>query len=125
MKNHSKIFKFLLSILLISCISSLDANAQNKKISLQGFLKDANGKAVADGIQVLTFKIYTVASGGPVLWSEDQSIPVVGGVYAVQLGKVVDMSILNWQDYNLCNYLFIRYLQLVFSHFFCIRSCFH
>ena len=25
---------------------------------------------------------------------------------------------LNWQDYNLCNYLFIRYLQLVFSHFF-------
>ena len=26
--------------------------------------------------------------------------------------------VLNWQDYNLCNYLFIRYLQLVFSHFF-------
>ena len=29
-----------------------------------------------------------------------------------------DPLTLNWQDYNLCNYLFIRYLQLVFSHFF-------
>ena len=39
--------------------------------------------------------------------------------------EIESITVLNWQDYNLCNYLFIRYLQLVFSHFFCIRSCFH
>ena len=74
----------------------MDANAQTKKISLQGFLKDANGKAVADGIQALTFKIYDTASGGTALWSEDQSLKVVGGVYAAQLGTVKDISTLAW-----------------------------
>lgn len=97
MKNHSKIFKFLLLILFVSCISLLDVNAQKKKISIQGFLKDANGKAVADGIQLLTFKIYTAASGETALWSEDQSLKVIGGVYAAQLGSVVDMSTLTWK----------------------------
>jgi len=60
------------------------------------------------------------------------SIPFDKGWHAVVNGKKADLQRvqwgltgLNWQDYNLCNYLFIRYLQLVFSHFFCIRSCFH
>ena len=96
MKNFSKFLKFSLLSFFISCIVSLSANAQTKKISLQGFLKDANGKAVADGIQALTFKIYTVASGGTALWSEDQSLKVVGGVYAAQLGSVTDISALSW-----------------------------
>ena len=96
MKKHSKIFKLFLLILFVSFISSINANAQTKKISLQGFLKDANGKAVADGIQSLTFKIYTVASGGTVLWSETQDLKVVGGVYAAQLGSIVDIAALAW-----------------------------
>lgn len=64
-----------------------DAEAQSRKISIQGFLKDANGKAVADGNKVLTFKIYNAQSGGTALWTNIFStVPVVGGVYAVQLG---------------------------------------
>ena len=54
---------------------------------MQGFLKDANGKAVADGNKVLTFKIYDAQTGGTALWTNVFStVPVVGGVYAVQLG---------------------------------------
>jgi len=64
-----------------------NANAQSKKISMQGFLKDANGKAVVDGNKVLTFKIYDAQTGGTALWTNVFStVPVVGGVYAVQLG---------------------------------------
>ena len=54
---------------------------------MQGFLKDANGKAVVDGNKVLTFKIYDAQSGGTALWTNVFStVPVMGGVYAVQLG---------------------------------------
>jgi len=54
---------------------------------MQGFLKDANGKAVVDGNKVLTFKIYDAQTGGTALWTNVFStVPVAGGVYAVQLG---------------------------------------
>ena len=54
---------------------------------MQGFLKDANGKAVVDGNKVLTFKIYDAQTGGTALWTNVFStVPVLGGVYAVQLG---------------------------------------
>ncbi len=87
MKNFSKFFKFSLLSFFISCIVSFNANSQTKKISLQGFLKDANGKAVVDGIQSLTFKIYKAYPDDKIaLWSETQDLKVVGGVYAAQLG---------------------------------------
>jgi hypothetical protein len=74
-------------ILLLGFFMVFNTNAQSKKISMQGFLKDANGKAVADGNKVLTFKIYDAQTGGTALWTNVFStVPVVGGVYAVQLG---------------------------------------
>lgn len=69
---------------------------QTKKISLQGFLKDANGKAVADGQQSITFKLYTVDAGGTAEWTEEQTINVFGGVYSTHLGKTVSLENLNW-----------------------------
>ena len=95
MKNHSKIFKFLLLILFVSFISSIDANAQTKKISIQGFLKDGNSKAVDNGQYALTFNLYTVASGGTAIWTETNStVNVYGGVYSVQLGAITPISTL-------------------------------
>ena len=71
--------------------------AQSKKISVQGFLKDANGKAVADGSQSITFKLYTVPTGGTAAWTDDQNINVYGGVYSAQLGSVTNpVDGLNW-----------------------------
>ncbi|MES2516677.1 MAG: hypothetical protein V4585_01135 [Bacteroidota bacterium] len=86
----------LLSIFCLSLFIFSATAQQTKKISLQGFLKDANGKAVADGDQSLTFKIYTVASGGTAIWSEDQTLKVFGGVYSASLGKTVDIAALAW-----------------------------
>jgi hypothetical protein len=87
---------FLLTFILLS-IATASTFAQSKKISLQGFLKDANGKAVADGSQSITFKLYTVATGGTAAWTDDQVINVYGGVYSTHLGSVANpVDGLNW-----------------------------
>ena len=86
MKKNLPVLKLSI-ILLLGFFMVFNAKAQSKKISMQGFLKDANGKAVADGNKVLTFKIYDAYASGNALWTNVFStVPVVGGVYAVQLG---------------------------------------
>jgi microcystin-dependent protein len=60
-------------------------------INYQGTLTDKNGAPVANGNYNLEFKIYDVASGGAVLWSEKwdtttSQIPVVGGTFNTMLG---------------------------------------
>lgn len=89
--------------LLMGFFIVFSTNAQNtasKKLSMQGFLKDANGKAVVDGNKVLTFKIYDALAGGNLLWTKIFStVPVIGGVYAVQLGASetgIQLSSLSW-----------------------------
>ena len=96
MKNIFTTAKLLFFSTAILLMLALNTNAQNKKISMQGFLKDANGKAIADGDQAMTFKIYNVATGGTVLWTEDQTVKVFGGVYSAYLGVVNDISTLGW-----------------------------
>ncbi len=82
------LLKTVLYTLIVMITLVLNTNAQSKKISMQGFLKDANGKAVVDGNKVLTFKIYDALAGGNALWTNVFStVPVSGGVYAVQLGS--------------------------------------
>ena len=96
MKNIFTTAKLLFFSTAILLMLALNTNAQNKKISMQGFLKDANGKAIADGDQAMTFKIYSVATGGSPLWSENQTIKVFGGVYSAYLGAVTNVGTLAW-----------------------------
>lgn len=96
MKSKHLQSKLIILSFLIFCLTCFNTFAQTKKISLQGFLKDANGKAVSDGDQSLTFKIYTVASGGTAIWSEDQTLKVFGGVYSAQLGSITNITTLAW-----------------------------
>jgi hypothetical protein len=88
----------LLSIFCLTLlIFSATAQQQTKKISLQGFLKDANGKAVADGAQEIIFKLYTTATGGNAEWTDTQTINVFGGVYSTHLGSTTNpVESLNW-----------------------------
>lgn len=87
----------IIFLLFFGILLNFSATAQQtKKISLQGFLKDANGKAVADGQQTITFKLYTQETGGTAEWTEDQNINVFGGVYSTHLGKTVSLENLNW-----------------------------
>ena len=73
-------------------------------LSTQGVLRDASGKSVADGNYTMTFRLYTVETGGSNVWNETQTVAVKNGVYNVILGKLSSLSPLN---YNLAYYLAI------------------
>ncbi|MER0439050.1 hypothetical protein [Emticicia sp. W12TSBA100-4] len=97
MKISFTLSKLIPLVFIFAIVFSVGASAQQaKKISLQGFLKDANGKAVADGSQTITFKLYTQEAGGTAEWTEEQTINVFGGVYSTHLGKTVPLENLNW-----------------------------
>ena len=57
---YEKCYKIMLLIKLaiVMLMFVLGVKAQSRKLSMQGFYKDANGKTVVDGNKVLTFKIY-------------------------------------------------------------------
>lgn len=97
MKTSFTLSKLIPFVFIFGIFFTFEVSAQQtKKISLQGFLKDANGKAVADGSQSITFKLYTVEAGGTAEWTEDQTVNVFGGVYSTHLGKTVPLENLNW-----------------------------
>lgn len=98
MKSSFTINRIIPVLFLMGILLNFGAVAQQtKKISLQGFLKDANGKAVADGQQEITFKLYTVSTGGAAEWTDTQNINVFGGVYSTHLGSTTNpLDNLNW-----------------------------
>lgn len=88
MKNFI-IFGLLLSGILWNTTTLIAQS--DRKISIQGILKDGDGAAVADGNYKLTFSLYTAA--GTLKWTEDQpSVRVRGGVYSALLGTVKDFN---------------------------------
>ena len=83
----------ILLILLISFSINTISSAQNtREISVQGFLKDGNGKAIPDGEEPITFLIYNVATGGNPIWQAEKNVNVFGGVYSTLLGDGVNPS---------------------------------
>ena len=102
MKNFITLTISLLLLLPITNFAQIDNS--DKKISVQGFLKDGNGRAVEDGPQAITFGIYDAETGGAHLWESIENVTVFGGVYSVQLGvgknpaNMTDIPIadLNW-----------------------------
>ena len=93
--RNSGLFIKLIYLASFLCFAILDSTAQTKKISIQGFLKDGNSKAVDNGQYELIFKLYTVSSGGTAIWTETNSgVNVYGGVYSVQLGAITPISTL-------------------------------
>lgn len=96
-----RIFTSIIPLLftLVGClVGAGGATAQQiKKLSLQGFLKDANGKAIADGTQSIVFRLYPVATGGTAEWTDTQNIQVYGGVYSTTLGSSTNpLDNLDW-----------------------------
>ena len=62
-------------------------------LSIQGTIQKSFGGAVDDGKYSLTFKLYTVESGGTAVWSETQNgIEVIGGVYSALLGAATPIT---------------------------------
>jgi hypothetical protein len=87
--------KFFLIIVFLSVIlftvKSIQAQVPNT-LNYQGVITDSGGKPVTDGQYQLTFKLYTVASGGSAIWSETQNSTVTNGIFSVLLGKVTPLA---------------------------------
>ena len=81
------------ALLVFVCLLAAPLSAQNTKpkVSVQGTLKSANGATVEDGQYAVTFNLYDVATGGTVLWFENASIEVIGGIYSYYLGTTKDL----------------------------------
>jgi len=98
MKASFTINRIMPVIFLMGVLLNFSAIAQQtKKISLQGFLKDANGKAVADGQQTIIFKLYKSPTDVNADWTDTQNINVFGGVYSTHLGSTANpLDNLDW-----------------------------
>jgi hypothetical protein len=82
-------------LFVIAFVTAIPALAQ--QIALQGILRDQTGRSVANGNYALTFRMYTVATGGTAIWSETHpAVPVQQGVYSVMLGSVTSIEDLNF-----------------------------
>ena len=79
------IFAFILSLLITSL-----AFAMPSEMNYQGKLTDIGGDPL-DGTYDMKFRIYNAASGGNMLWNEEQSVLVTDGVFDVSLGAVVPL----------------------------------
>ena len=60
--------------------------AINSQINFQGKITNPNGTNVTNGSFSFVFSIYTVASGGVVVWTESKSITVTDGIFQTALG---------------------------------------
>lgn len=88
-------------------------------MAYQGYLTDANGAVLAPTTPVnyaVTFKIYSVATGGSSLWSEMQTVTVDKGNFSVLLGVGAAVA---GEAHNALNTVFIggdasdRYIEMV------------
>jgi hypothetical protein len=61
------------------------------RIGFQGKLTNASGTPINATVSI-TFTLYAGPSGGPALWTETQSVPVVNGIYTVYLGSIVPLD---------------------------------
>ncbi len=78
--------------LLLTLAFTLQLQAQNPKISIQGTLRAANGTSVADGTYNVTFKFYRDSTGGTALWQETAPVEVVGSIYSHYLGSITALD---------------------------------
>jgi hypothetical protein len=69
---------------LLSCIAMAAAAAPDT-LGYQGRL--TNGGVAVNGNVTVTFRLYSVASGGTALWTEANSVAVANGLYSVILGQ--------------------------------------
>lgn len=80
-------------LIAISLLASAGFAAVPQKISYQGRLLSSSGTPVTNGSYSVTFRIYSLLSGGSALWEETQSVATVDGFFKVNLGDVTTLSL--------------------------------
>src|SRR4030067_1170121 len=74
-------FKLYLILGIFLILSAISWGAVPSLINFQGILTDTLGNPVADGNYSVTFRIYDAASGGNILWQEDQVVSTIKGIF--------------------------------------------
>ncbi|MBU2573731.1 MAG: hypothetical protein KKH28_06635, partial [Elusimicrobia bacterium] len=82
MKN---LIRSLCTIFLFSIFIPAFLNAAPSLLNYQGRLVDAIGNPLS-GTYSITFSIYGVATGGPAVWTETQSLALDNGIFNASLG---------------------------------------
>lgn len=77
-----------------------DAAAQTLSIGHSGFLRDSAGEPV-DGEAIITYALFSAATGGEPLWVESQTVDVDQGVFSTVLGETVELGPSLFQTYPL------------------------
>lgn len=82
-----------LTSFLGSALLAGEARAETREeIAVQGVLRDGAG-ALESGAVSMTVSLYASPAGGAALWSESlPSVPVIGGVFTVVLGRTMAMG---------------------------------
>jgi len=86
-RKREKFLMGAVGLFILLTVMSGMAYAVPMTFNYQGYLVDSNGDPV-DGTVNLTFRIYTVSTGGSDVWNETHaSVPVGNGVFNVILGE--------------------------------------
>lgn len=78
--------------------------AINPEIDYQGKLANSSGVAVSNGNYNIEFKLYTVASGGSAIWTEDDynsasaGVSITNGLFSVMLGSTTALTGVNFNQ---------------------------
>lgn len=86
--------RFVFILLVLFATQAIAAVPQT--INYQGYLTGSGGSAVNSAVD-MTFTIYNAATSGMNLWTEDQTVQVNNGIYAVALGAInpIDPAIID------------------------------
>ena len=91
----------LLVFLAVLTLPATAIAAVPQTINYQGYLTDSGGNPVNSTVS-MTFRIYSVPSGGTALWTQTlSSVPVSNGVYNVVLGSTSPVNLLFNEQYYL------------------------
>ncbi len=87
------------SVILVLLASAILADVP-RLINYQGRLITSAGEPIADGNHSVTFSLYSQATGGAALWTENQTISTSSGLFAVLLGSNAPLTPALFSDSN-------------------------
>jgi hypothetical protein len=86
----------VIAFALLAVLFSMAGADVPELLSYQGVLLGASGVIVADGTYSVTFRLYTLESGGSPIWQETNDVQVKKGVFGATLGTHVSMGSLGF-----------------------------
>ncbi|RKZ46138.1 MAG: hypothetical protein DRQ58_09185 [Gammaproteobacteria bacterium] len=100
--------KLSILFLLLPLMASISWADVPSTMNYQGVLTDSAGTKL-QGSQMIIFSIYDDPAAGSEIWSEQQTVNIIDGMFNIQLGSVVPLSVTDFHTAEL--YLEIQVLK--------------